>query len=304
MTTHPTSTLWARRTHRGFTLIELLVVIAIIALLVAILMPTLSKAKELARRSACLVKLRGTALSTQVYAQDYGGHRPAMWDWRDYNERGEAFKKSYVAIMPQYWSDESLVQPLRSAGLAGASLACPSVDVSWTPQVADLDETDPSRSSWLRDDPHSDQSPRARYWKSHYWYLAGLKEADDDGLYQFGSNRDLVKDSTPTMAALRTVDDRGRRVLLADRVIFENNGNYRLEINHTSGGRGFWRRLDATWAQLETLTAGSNRMFTDGSGEWVVPAEMGKDFNHGISERDPSTSHFDRLDWDRTAYYW
>ena len=56
--------------ERGFTLIELLVVIAIIALLVSILLPSLSLAKELARRAVCAANLHGIALSLHMYAGD------------------------------------------------------------------------------------------------------------------------------------------------------------------------------------------------------------------------------------------
>jgi prepilin-type N-terminal cleavage/methylation domain-containing protein/prepilin-type processing-associated H-X9-DG protein len=61
-----------RRTNRirGFTLIELLVVIAIIALLVAILVPSLAAARDMAKRMPCANNLRSVGLGISMYAQD------------------------------------------------------------------------------------------------------------------------------------------------------------------------------------------------------------------------------------------
>ena len=62
----------AVRTGRGaFTLIELLVVIAIIALLVAILLPSLAAARNQAKAAVCLSNLRSLGLVTQTYLNNY-----------------------------------------------------------------------------------------------------------------------------------------------------------------------------------------------------------------------------------------
>ena len=61
---------------RAFTLIELLVVIAIIALLAALMLPSLASAREKGRLAACLSNLRQTGLAIHAYASDYDGKIP------------------------------------------------------------------------------------------------------------------------------------------------------------------------------------------------------------------------------------
>jgi prepilin-type N-terminal cleavage/methylation domain-containing protein/prepilin-type processing-associated H-X9-DG protein len=56
--------------HKGFTLIELLVVIAIIAILMAILIPTLHRAREQGQRAACLSNLKQLTLAWIMYADE------------------------------------------------------------------------------------------------------------------------------------------------------------------------------------------------------------------------------------------
>ena len=56
------------RRQSGFSLIELLVVIGIIALIIAILLPTLTRTRESAQRAACLSNVRQLALRAIIYA--------------------------------------------------------------------------------------------------------------------------------------------------------------------------------------------------------------------------------------------
>ncbi|HEX2999142.1 MAG TPA: DUF1559 domain-containing protein [Armatimonadota bacterium] len=91
-----------RKGKSGFTLIELLTVIAIIAILAGILLPALSRAREMARRSTCSSNLRQLAQAVVMYARDYNDRLPCTYDacadgqstgyggWMYFTDRGNA----------------------------------------------------------------------------------------------------------------------------------------------------------------------------------------------------------------------
>ena len=84
-------------TRSAFTLIELLVVIAIIAILAAMLLPTLARAKESGRRIACLNNLRQVSLAAQLYVDENQGNYPphlsaVRWPNRFYDNYGRTVK--------------------------------------------------------------------------------------------------------------------------------------------------------------------------------------------------------------------
>ncbi len=69
-----------RTKREAFTLLELLVVLAIISILVAVIIPSLSKARENARRSICLSNLKQIGASATMYSDDHSGAFPNAFD--------------------------------------------------------------------------------------------------------------------------------------------------------------------------------------------------------------------------------
>jgi prepilin-type N-terminal cleavage/methylation domain-containing protein len=90
-----------RPQKRGFTLIELLVVVSVLALLIGILLPSISRARHLAQRAVCLAHLRQIGTAALAYAADNDFMIPR-------GEGGSEEDYWYVRFLPYLSSEESL----------------------------------------------------------------------------------------------------------------------------------------------------------------------------------------------------
>ena len=92
----------ARTKPKAFTLIELLVVIAIISLLVAILLPALSSAREQGRSGVCKVNLRSMGQAEQFYMESHNDR--VAWTRYDDPERGGQCFYWAAQLWSEFWS--------------------------------------------------------------------------------------------------------------------------------------------------------------------------------------------------------
>ena len=115
--------------RRAFTLVELLVVIGVIAILIAILLPVLNRAREGGFRVQCLSNVRQIGVAFMLYANDNKGRLPKdpasigagpRWsDWIYWQERGTSRKL-----------DDSIVVRYLGTPVNPGLLRCPSDDVN------------------------------------------------------------------------------------------------------------------------------------------------------------------------------
>jgi prepilin-type N-terminal cleavage/methylation domain-containing protein/prepilin-type processing-associated H-X9-DG protein len=112
--------------ERGFTLIELLVVVAIVAVLAAMLLPALQKAREAAKRSTCMTHIKQVSIALLAMAEDFDG-------WIDRNHTSNYWTE---AVLPytgnahpyvNYWGVTTNSSPLIRVMEQNKPVGCPSI---------------------------------------------------------------------------------------------------------------------------------------------------------------------------------
>lgn len=95
--------------NNAFTLIELLVVVGIIAVLVGILLPTLSRAREAAKRTTCQANLRSIGQAIRTYMDDHNGVYPPMAHFREEDIATFRPRKMMAEVLLLYVGKENRV---------------------------------------------------------------------------------------------------------------------------------------------------------------------------------------------------
>ena len=191
-----------RKSPRGFTLIELLVVIAIISLLVSILLPSLNRAKALARQVVCRSQIRSLGQVGFVYSSDQNGFLPGATDGYSIGLSsktgdGGGNPEGWAEVCPDYMSN-------------GQLFFCPSVSRSSTTVTGHLYQCHDDPWSWPNTwrggyFTHAWTGGGSYLWKGRYtWQKLGGWSTMDDGTWTYFH---IQMDSHPEPSGLAILSD-------------------------------------------------------------------------------------------------
>lgn len=115
-----------RRATQGFSLVELLVAMCILAVLAAIVIPIITKARETAKTSKCLSNMRQIGLGMHTYIEEYNGRFPAAVPYGSPNYWGIRGRKTVQELLDNYVSRAVNIQQRQSRFTSVGVFQCPS----------------------------------------------------------------------------------------------------------------------------------------------------------------------------------
>jgi prepilin-type N-terminal cleavage/methylation domain-containing protein len=272
----------------AFTLVELLVVIGIVAVLVAILLPTLTKARESANRVKCAANLRNTGTAAFAFAVEHKGRFPATftgsfgslnvtWTWPSMFSFDSGTRTAISGVLssdPDHfwrlygtdlltWARFGMHQGgLNANDFAGID---PLVGKTVGPDGRNLGNlTCPSSPFAIQLNVPNSMFGQV-VW-AHYQYVGGLKADFRGGVYYAGEWTSAVAGwasvSPPPIAvpAVSQQDKNNAERILASDEIFFNGSTIKLNHGYTMVGAGFKPKLqNILYADGHVEGAGADR---------------------------------------------
>jgi prepilin-type N-terminal cleavage/methylation domain-containing protein len=186
-----------RRAH-AFTLVELLVVIGIIALLISILMPALTVARQQAQKTQCLSNMRSMGQAVAIYQAEYKGVFPPLSSWATGGFSGNQYRGPNLWVMLKVE--------------AGSTIAtCPTAAQAMEPPT------------WTA----ANAPNRALYSYKYNWFVAGAETNANVASHLPHAKRDTASGALwPT--PMRSVPNSSETMLMVDHpqlVAFQTNGD-------------------------------------------------------------------------------
>lgn len=273
--------------RRGFTLIELLVVVAIIALLISILLPSLNRAREQARRVVCGTQCQGLVRSLTIYGGDYNDWMPDPGNNSVMFDDVELRMPEYVEAFGSETNNKrnNLLHQIHPAfreilyydyGLQRNYFFCPSND-GWN-----------NDGNWFEGAENSGWEGAAQYLVSGYSFIAGRyeygrkkreiagvarpsKNGANNGVFDQGFRGFETLFDDKQILPLRFTDRTQLDVVVADLTrSWQGSFSANAGANHVKGEE------DPRDAIISQGMGGANVGFIDGHVEWRQQRQLGQ----------------------------
>ena len=289
--------------RRGFTLIELLVVISIIALLIALLLPALARAKELALRIEGASNLSQIGVALHEYANEYRGQYPlANLDNYPFGDETMFTYETYpIAGLGMLYYDgfgvqgasgyngtgTNMVNPrpgiLKPTATGISLLFCPMNDsafgqtqAGWVP--ASYYNAQGLLTNWAFYSGYSYWIDRSTHYKAAYnvaalpqWGNVQVTAWGDMAIGGLNGDGMVFRNADPAHEPAINPQSAPGSLLVTDNALFSNVlGTIGLSNFGFSGPQSNW--VDGT--TQNALPAGANEMYNDGSVRWVPMSKI------------------------------